>query len=418
MSDADRLARFPDPAPTVTLHASWDRAQLTEGFANADRGQFEGERTFGDRVEHALVDADGPGAIVRTWAANPKAGGTLRIRLDGAERPAVEVPLADWLPGGPAGGHLSMRPLPYAEHLLVTVDDNAGRGLYWQVETATWPADTPMHTWRGRWPAGDPMRGWQGVPDGPLDTVSGQRLELTGPGAVRRLRIRGEGTLRWTFDDATTAEVPLADLRSGTFDLGPWAYDGQTLTGRLTMPFARSAVLELRGEGTLEADVGPWDWDERSMHLRARTATAEVDTRQRTWFEVLSTEGRGVYVGEVLAVDNPSPRWWGEGDDEVTVDGAITHRGTGTEDWYGYAWCSAATYSAPWTAKPRDDAAGAADPCEEHGGTSVQARFRALDALPYASALRVRFEVHHKDRATRLSLRSTAFWYEVPPLSR
>ncbi|MCA9490985.1 MAG: DUF2961 domain-containing protein [Myxococcales bacterium] len=418
MSDADGLARFPDPAPTVTLHASWDRAQLTQGFANGDRGQFEGERTFGDRVEHVLVDADGPGAIVRTWAANPDAGGTLRIRLDGAERPIVEMPFADWLPETQGRGHLSMRPLPYARHLLMTVDDNAGRGLYWQVETATWPPGTPLQSWAGRWPQVDPLATMRAPPSVPLETVAGPRIELTGPAAIRRLRVRGEGTLAWTFDGVTTAEVPLADLRSGTFDLGPWAYDGDALTSRLTMPFARTATLELRGGGTLEADVGPWTWDARSMHLRSRTASATVDTRRRTWFEVLATEGRGVYVGELLVADNPSPRWWGEGDDEVTVDGAITHRGTGTEDWYGYAWCDTSTFSGPWTAKPRDDAAGASDPCEEHGGTSVQARFRALDALPYAHALRVRFEVHHKDRATALGLRSTAFWYEVPDLSR
>ena len=30
MSDTDALARFPDPPAKVTLHGSWDRAQLRE----------------------------------------------------------------------------------------------------------------------------------------------------------------------------------------------------------------------------------------------------------------------------------------------------------------------------------------------------------------------------------------------------
>ena len=38
---------------------------------------------------------------------------------------------------------------------------------------------------------------------------------------------------------------------------------------------------------------------------------------------------------------NPVEAWWGEGDEKVFVDGEKfpSHFGTGTEDYYGYAWC-------------------------------------------------------------------------------
>ena len=38
----------------------------------------------------------------------------------------------------------------------------------------------------------------------------------------------------------------------------------------------------------------------------------------------------------------PSKAWWGEGDEKIYVDGEKfpSHFGTGTEDYYGYAWCS------------------------------------------------------------------------------
>ena len=55
---------------------------------------------------------------------------------------------------------------------------------------------------------------------------------------------------------------------------------------------------------------------------------------------VLDAEGKGYYVGPVYAVRTRSPSWFGEGDEKIYVDGETfpSHIGTGTEDYYGYAW--------------------------------------------------------------------------------
>ena len=42
-----------------------------------------------------MMDAAGPGAIVRIWSANP--AGTLRIYLDDAKKPTVETTMSDLL---------------------------------------------------------------------------------------------------------------------------------------------------------------------------------------------------------------------------------------------------------------------------------------------------------------------------------
>jgi len=44
-----------------------------------------------------MMDAAGPGAVVRVWSANPK--GTLWFYLDGQETPTIEAPLGDLLGG-------------------------------------------------------------------------------------------------------------------------------------------------------------------------------------------------------------------------------------------------------------------------------------------------------------------------------
>ena len=44
-----------------------------------------------------MMDAEGPGAVVRIWSANP--AGTLRVYLDHAVEPVLEVPMTEVLGG-------------------------------------------------------------------------------------------------------------------------------------------------------------------------------------------------------------------------------------------------------------------------------------------------------------------------------
>ena len=66
----------------------------------------------------------------------------------------------------------------------------------------------------------------------------------------------------------------------------------------------------------------------------------------------IEAQGKGVYVGDNLAVMNPVKEWWGEGDEKIYVDGEKfpSHFGTGTEDYYGYAWCWPVAFQHPFHA--------------------------------------------------------------------
>ena len=101
-TDLAALAQFPSPPFTCRQFSSYDRASTTpddpEGwFANGDYNQYLRVEERDGRKEHVMMDADGPGAIVRNWSANPK--GTLRLYLDGGEQPAWTIPLPDLLSG-------------------------------------------------------------------------------------------------------------------------------------------------------------------------------------------------------------------------------------------------------------------------------------------------------------------------------
>ena len=74
------------------------------------------------------------------------------------------------------------------------------------------------------------------------------------------------------------------------------------------------------------------------------------DNEQNNWdnfnippgkdYVLMETTGKGHYVGTVLAVRTRSPAWFGEGDEQIYIDGETKPSiwGTGTEDYFLSAW--------------------------------------------------------------------------------
>src|SRR5690606_15037365 len=122
----------------------------------------------------------------------------------------------------------------------------------------------------------------------------------------------------------------------------------------------------------------------------------------------VTVEGKGVYVGDTLTLFNGAPRWWGEGDEKIYVDGENfpSHFGTGTEDYYGYAWCRPEKFSAPFHAQP--DGSGNLE-----GGYAVNSRYRALDAIPFEKSIKFDMELWHWAPAT-VNYAPTTFFYARP----
>lgn len=115
------------------------------------------------------------------------------------------------------------------------------------------------------------------------------------------------------------------------------------------MPYRQSGQITLQNLNqelltfTLEAACEDWRWDERSLYFHANWRQERgIPTRSQRDWNYISVSGKGVYMGDSLAVFNPVTSWWGEGDEKIYQDGAPfpTHFGTGSEDYYGYAYCS------------------------------------------------------------------------------
>jgi hypothetical protein len=109
-----------------------------------------------------------------------------------------------------------------------------------------------------------------------------------------------------------------------------------------------------------------------------------------------------------LTVFNRVPDWWGEGDEKIYVDGEKfpSHFGTGTEDFYGYAYGDTHLFSHPFHAQTRCDGPG-------NQGFTCITRERSLDAIPFNQSFKLDLEIWHW-KATQVMYSATSYWYALP----
>ncbi|MHB8901124.1 MAG: glycoside hydrolase family 172 protein, partial [Thermoguttaceae bacterium] len=260
-----------------------------------------------------------------------------------------------------------------------------------------------------------------------------------GSGAVRKISLRLEAddlpqALRSTvlvaeFDGEQTVWCPVGDFFGTGHQVHPFRswYTGVADDGTMTcfwvMPHEKSCRVSVVNLGsrpvrvTSQAQGSVYDWTDRSMHFHATWhQLTKVDTgpkKDQTGqgaFDVnyVTIQGEGKIVGDTLTVFNGAAAWWGEGDEKIFIDGEEfpSHIGTGTEDYYGYAWCRPELFQSPFHAQP----------CGEgnlKGGFSVNSRYRILDTLPFTRSIRFDMELWHW-ASTRMNYAPAVFWYARP----
>jgi hypothetical protein len=181
------------------------------------------------------------------------------------------------------------------------------------------------------------------------------------------------------------------------------------------MPFEKNARVAIRNESEdaiyLTGDIvaAKYEWTDNSMHFHAGwRAEHPISTRPRQDWRYMDVKGKGRYVGNSLNVANPVKDWWGEGDEKIYVDGETfpSHFGTGTEDYYSYAWCNNQVFSHAYHNQPRCDGPG------NYGQTSVN-RFHILDNIPFEESFVFDMEVWHW-KECEVGMAATSYWYARP----
>jgi len=433
-----------------------------DDWASAERANYLRVEQKAGRTEYVLFDAKGPGAVVRLWSASP--AGTLRFYFDGSERAELEEPFDELLSGRgslpepfayvAAKGRNSYFPLAFRKSLKITTDSLVSRSskgtprdkLYYQVQYRAYPEALAerVRTFakeelafvsadpRAARVFEEPWKAYEASPRASRHQFSATEgglqvsLETAGGAAVRELVVivaqasdaaLRRARLRASFDGEKTIDVPLGDFFGAAPGVSPYdtlpftvRADG-SFTCRFAMPFRERAVLEVVGSPGASAELilEPEPWSERSLYFHARSRPpASVQSQPPRDLPMLKLEGQGVYVGDAFNIDNPAQRWWGEGDDKIYVDGEEFPRcfGTGTEDYYGYAWSTTEVFSRALHAQPRTSG-------PDFFGQISNNRFRTLDAIPFQRAFRFDLELWHWESA-RVRWDATTYFYARP----
>jgi len=462
--DRDAVARFPHPDFRLKQQSSYNRASTTPEdtlgwFMNKDYNSNETDQNFvrieenDGQKEWVLMEHKGAGAIVRTWtpffsAGNPDTDIQIRIYLDGNKEPVLEGNMLGLFNG--TGlipfpfGHKSLRsavsffPVTYAKSCKVTVSKQP---FFFQFTYREYPEGTPVKTFTMEdFNSAMPLIERIGKTLlYPQNTKKGKDVSFVsqlaaheeksislpkGNAALRSLMIKLGNyqnpdvtrhiILKIEFDGMQTVWCPVGDFFGTGIGLNPfqdWSRtvgeDG-TMSCRWMMPYKKSGKISLENlsdkpvDIQLDAIVGDWKWDDRSMYFNAAwRGQHPLPTRPYSDWNYVTLKGRGVYVGDALTVMNPVNKWWGEGDEKIWIDGEDFPSifGTGTEDYYGYSWGGISTdfYDHPFHAQPRsfiyNKLNRKSDNEKNSRGYSTETRIRSLDVIPFGTSLQLDMEV-------------------------
>jgi hypothetical protein len=246
-----------------------------------------------------------------------------------------------------------------------------------------------------------------------------------------------EMLLRMFWDDnkRPAVEVPVGDFfancfgrRSEVISLPVVVEDADSYNCYWHMPFRKSARIEIENQSDKVINLLYYnvDWIKKKR-LPKDTPYFYAQYRQEypaqngRDYVVLDTQGKGHYVGTVLAVRTRSPSWFGEGDEKIYVDGESSASiwGTGTEDYFLSAW-GLRTTSTPFFGVPCFDQWGIV------GGHTSAYRWHIQDPIVFNTGIKVTLEhfgwispdENPNYKATSWNEReddyaSVAFWYQT-----
>jgi len=364
--------------------------------------------------------------------------------FDGKHAPFAYPALSYDLAKVQSSGQNLFIPIPYQKSCKVIADKNWGN--YFHFNYATYPAGTTVPTFSTRLAArhADRLKAVNdyfanGLGTDPAGSRAGEKTlvrsvlatpgqtvevaRLDGPAAITALWVKmklGDRAdqmtalrklaLRITWDGQPEAAVwcPLGDF----FGTAPGINLFKTLPLGMTskgfysywyMPFAKNALVELVNEDATQRAVefqitqAPLQRPFEGLayfHTKWHRDTVELPKDRWPDWIMLRTEGRGRFCGVSLHVWNPRGGWWGEGDEKFFVDGEKfpSTFGTGSEDYFGYAWGCPNLFQKPYHCQSMT---------QGNQGHQSLARWHIVENVPFQNSFEACIEKYYpNDRGT------------------
>lgn len=413
-----------------------------------------------------FAEIEGPAVIWRIWSALANQG-HVKIYLDGNEQPAVDLPFDGYFNcenepfTRPALVHTTARgrnnyvPIPFQKSCKIVGEEKWG--AYYHFTYTKYPKDMILPTFKrqlsaeenaaldeankilskgGPAPAGLPPEVERAETTETIEPGDRFVSILDGPRAVTGFGVNGrfenrqdeiealrDLVIQITYDgeDKPAVWSPLGDF----FGTAPGVNLYRSFPMGMTedgwycnwyMPFATSLKFELINEGDKPRTLDLWATYEplkrpieqlgrfHAKWHRDAFLPEEPQRREIDW-TMLKTEGRGRFCGVMLHVWNPRGGWWGEGDEKFFVDGKKfpSTIGTGSEDYFGYAWCNPTLFENCYHNQTIS--------MNNRGHVSVN-RWHITDNVPFQKSFEAAIEKYYPNNKPTLYA-CTVYWYQA-----
>ncbi len=226
-------------------------------------------------------------------------------------------------------------------------------------------------------------------------------------------------SIYWDGEEKPAVWTPLGDFfgitcgRETCFGFPTGRTAGGMLYSNWYMPLKQAKVI-LKNENAeavtfkgmniiteqLKKDISAYGRFHAKWH---RNAFLPEDPDRKIDWTILKTKGRGRYVGVSLHISNPRGDWWGEGDEKFFLDGEKfpSYFGTGSEDYFGYAWSSDKRFVRPFHSQPTND---------HNKFFIVNNRWHITDAVNFQESFDGYIEKYFGDERP-CDYSAIAFWY-------
>jgi hypothetical protein len=402
--------------------------------------------------EYVLLEATGPGALLRFWQTDQSLGGVYHFYFDGATTPAItksaselwdgqQAPFSsplEWTKTQSSGGWVSYVPMFFQKGMRVTVTQASGTE-YWNIGYVSLEPDSVVSTFTGSETFGELRAAWSNAGQNPIFADTSEQLvtktvdvgagattdvaSIAGAREITEIRLTSNATaaqlnavhlqITWDGESAPAVDAPLVDFfGSGlTYQANvkslPLGNTGGSFYCYFPMPFAKSASVRLVNADTARGVSGlaftikhrAFTADFSSVgtfHAAYRSSSSDGDE-----YPFLDVKGSGHLVGVSIGFPGKGPDL--EGNENIYIDGMRfpSIHGTGTEDFFNGGWYFiGGTFSLPTH--------GAS--LEPGGNGPLNAyRFFLNDAIPFSSSILAR--IQHRQGSPYSSV---AYYYLNP----
>ena len=280
------------------------------------------------------------------------------------------------------------------------------------------------------------------LPTGSVTTI----MDVDGPATIQHIWVAmpHERTrdiiLRayWDNEETPSIEVPIGDFFCNPFkkqlkinaipiNVNPTG----AMNCYLPMPFRKHAKITVENRYpedmpcffyAISYELDAVEDDEAYLHAQFRR-TNPVKYGD-DYVIVDGIKGKGHYVGTQMVWQQNSQGWWGEGEIKAFIDGDgefPTYCGTGTEDYFGGAWCFCDNYSAPFLGYQDTMTLGDNPrPFNAVGNRHSMYRFHMMDPIRFDSDLKITMQALGWRSEMRYmplqdDIASVAYWYQIEP---